>query len=76
MSNKVRGKKDEQRKRKIEEHSAGILNTLALGTHIVILVLSLEPKTNLHSDADWNMKKNVGKSAEFEICNHKLWLFF
>lgn len=61
MSNKVRGKKDERRKRKIEGHPAGILNTLALGTHILILVPSLEPKTHLHSDADWNMKKNVGK---------------
>lgn len=56
--------KSEERKRsrdgregeegKIAEHSVGILNTLVLSRHILILLLSfqLEPKMHLHSAAD------------------------
>lgn len=40
--------------RKIDGHSAGILNTLVLSRHILILLplLEVEPKTHLHSAAD------------------------
>lgn len=73
MSNKVRGKKDERRKKEIAGHSASILNTLASGRHILIQVP--EPKTHLHSDASQNMKTNVGKvSFRFVITDTALFL--
>ena len=60
----------QQRKEKGEEgHAAGILNTLALGRHILILVLSLQPKTHLLSD---RLEERMGS---LQCLRFVLWLY-